>query len=138
MAVLPNQKRISREDLKEAPSWIEKMLYPVNSFFESVYSALNKDLTFADNIVSQIKEIQFTTASDYVLNDTFEVLNFTHTLKNKPIGCIVLQIYQRTDDYQTITTPVTIDWIEINGVISINFVTGLDDSKKYTLRVLVI
>jgi len=65
MAQLPNQKRILKEDLREAPSWIDKLLYPLNSFMESVYFALNRNLNFQENIASQIYEIEFTTASDY-------------------------------------------------------------------------
>jgi hypothetical protein len=59
MASLPPIKRISKEDIPEAPSWVEKIIYPVNLFFDSVYRALNGSLTMPENIVGQIKEISF-------------------------------------------------------------------------------
>jgi hypothetical protein len=82
MAFLPPVKRISKEDLPEAPSWVEKLIYPVNLFFDSVYRALNGRLTVPDNISGQIKEISFQVRSDYNGTDTtkWDALKFQSTL----------------------------------------------------------
>ncbi len=65
MAKLPEQRRILKEDLQDAPSWIDKLISPINSFFEDLYFALNKNITFRENIAAQIREIDFETSSDY-------------------------------------------------------------------------
>lgn len=65
MAKLPTSKKVLREDVKEAPSWIEVILSTMNSFFEDVYFALNKQITFRENISCQIKELEIETSSTY-------------------------------------------------------------------------
>lgn len=141
MAKLPTQKRILREDIKEAPSWIEKLLYPINSFMELVYSALNKNITFEDNISSSQKTLTFLTLSTYSSAtpkvEGFDPLTFNHNLKYKPSTVILQQIVVSEDLYEVITDPVTIQWQEINGVIYITYITGLKDFKSYTVRFLV-
>jgi len=142
MAKLPNQKRVLREDLKDAPSWIDRLITPLNSFMESVYYALNKNITFNENIASQIKEIEFTTLSTYSTAspkiDGFQVIQFPHSLKNKPFGVTIQQITEKSGTYNPITSPVCIDWYDNNGVININYITGLEDSKTYIIRLLVL
>ena len=54
MASLPPIRRISKEDLQEAPDWVEKLIYPINLFFDSVYRALNGRLTFEILLIGQM------------------------------------------------------------------------------------
>lgn len=142
MAKLPNQKRILREDLKEAPNWIERLITPLNSFMESVYYALNKNITFNENIACQIKTINFTTNSDYstaspVVNG-FTQLQFRHSLRTRPQGVIIMQTIKKESSYVAITEAVTLDWYENNGIIYINYISGLEDSQEYDIKLLVI
>lgn len=138
MAKLPSQKRISREDLSEADSWIVRLLNPLNSFMESIYYALNRNLTFKDNIQSRVYEFSFSTASDYTSNNTFSEINVSKGFKEKANGVLILQIYEKDKQYDPITESISIDWIEINQNIRIKFISGLDDSKNYVCRILII
>lgn len=143
MAKLPPIKRILRENIKEAPAWIDRIIVPLNLFLESTYFALNKNITFRENINSEIREIEFTTKSDYTTaspkEDGFDYLSFAHSLKSKPEGLTILQITEKSSSsYQIITSPVSLDWTEINGQIRINYITGLKDSTTYNLKVLAI
>lgn len=137
MAKLPSIKRVLREDVKEAPNWIERILLPMNTFFESVYQALNKNITFTENIACQVKDIKFTTSSTYSSGD-FEPLKFVSTLRVKASGLILLQIFEDAGSYVPMTQGVHLDWVEINGTININHISGLDNSKTYYLKVLLI
>lgn len=139
MSKLPSQKRILKEDIKDAPSWIDKIITPLNVFMEVVWNALNKNLTFEDNFVSLTKEVEFTTLSTYSsgLISGFEPIKFKHNLKNKPTGVLLTQILLTNDVYGVILNPVTINWIELNGEIIVNYITGLDNEKTYTIRLLV-
>ena len=56
MAKLPTNKRISREDVPEAPAWIEKLLQPINTYFDAIYNAMQGKTTFEENFQSQMKE----------------------------------------------------------------------------------
>ena len=129
---LPSQKKILKEDLKDSPSWVNPLLEVVNSFMENVYQTLNRNISFQDNINSQIKLITIKTTSSY---PTMEPVEFASTLKTKPIGCLVLQAYEKTT-----MAPVNaaIAWNEINGVITITSVSGLSASSSYVVRLLVI
>lgn len=52
--------RIRREDLKEAPAWIDGLLGTLNSFIERVVSALTGRLTFQDNFQCKVIYEEFT------------------------------------------------------------------------------
>lgn len=130
---LPTQKKILREDLKDAPRWITNVIDPINSFMESVYQALNKNITFQENIASFIKEITFTTPSTY---PTMDDLEFTNTLKSKASGVLLMQIYEKSN-YTAAAGPVYVPWIENNGLIVVSAIPGLVADKTYVMRLLV-
>jgi hypothetical protein len=138
MAALPPIKRIMREDVKEAPKWIEKIIYPVNLFMDAVYSSLNRNLTFTENITSQVKSLSFETKSSYDgTAANWDDLLFIHNLPILAKGCLLLQIQEISDNYNPIENSVFINWIDINRTITINLITGLTASKKYNITFLV-
>lgn len=53
MSLPPKAQRQTREDLPGAPEWVEKLLGAQNPFQEATGKALDKSLTFAQNIQSQ-------------------------------------------------------------------------------------
>lgn len=57
MAKLPTIKKLIFEEIDQTVKWLPKLLAPTNSFFESVYSALNKGLTVTDNMDGEIREV---------------------------------------------------------------------------------
>jgi hypothetical protein len=133
MAKLPTQKKILREDVKGAPDWINSVIGPINSFMENVYTALNKNVTFSENIASFIKEITVTTPSGYPTMDDIE---FMSELKTKALGVTVMQAYEKST-YAPAPGPVYAPWIEDNGSIILSQITGLEASKTYLIRLLV-
>ncbi len=130
---LPVIKKILREDLKDAPSWIGGIIDPFNSFAETVYQALNKNVTFSENVRAFIKEIVYTTPSAYPTMDDIEFLN---ELKVKATGIQVLQAVDRST-YEPAPGPVYVPWVEDNGSIIVKSITGLEASKIYNIRLLV-
>ncbi len=130
---LPIIKKISREDLKDAPSWINQVIDPVNNFMESVYQSLNRNITFSENIASFIKEIAYKTPVGYPVMDNVEFMN---TLKTKAIGVQILQAFDRAT-YVPAPGPVYAPWVEDNGTIVISPITGLEADKTYVVRLLV-
>jgi hypothetical protein len=93
MAKLPNIQRILREDIPDAPAWIDKVITPVNNAFEALYSALAGNVTLADNLTVQVKTLTINTTADYGTGSTtttppvktlgFEQVKFARTLKNR-------------------------------------------------------
>lgn len=130
---LPTIKKIMREDLKNAPDWVGRLIDPVNSFMESVYTALNKNITLYDNISSFIKEITYRTPSTYPTG--VDNISFLNELRARATGVVILQAFDNAS-----YTPVSIgniSWIEDASGIVIYPVTGLQASKTYTIRLAV-
>jgi hypothetical protein len=131
---LPSNKKLLREDFNQAPPWIDGLLVTLNSFMESVYTALNKNVTFGDNIASFVKELSYITPTTYP-NGVSNV-SFLNQLKVKAIGVSVLQVYE-TQTYLAPPGPVYAPWIESEGSITVSAITGLEASKTYLIRLVV-
>lgn len=131
---LPTIKKILREDVKDAPSWISGVIDPVNSFMENVYTALNKSITLTDNISSFIKEISYRTSASYP-DPILDKTNFMNTLRARATGLMVMQAFE-TASY----VPVSIGnlaWTEDSSGIVIYPISGLAASRAYTIRLVV-
>ena len=140
MAKLPVFKRIQREDFPDAPNWIDKVIYPINKFFESTYNALNKQLAFEENVTAEIRSFEFTTLAGYDgTAANFDPLTFQRNLRSAPEGLLLLQISKfGLATYSPIEGDVYVDWIHEEGIVTIGLVRGLAVSTKYNLRVMII
>jgi hypothetical protein len=140
MASLPPVKKITKEDLRDAPSWVTYLLNPLNTFMESVYSALDSNLTLGDNISADIVTISFKTRSDYgtttPLTDGWEVQKVKSTTRYRPKSVVVGGIVDK-EKFSTITSNIFVHWEFLNGFINIKYITGLEASKKYEVNLLI-
>jgi hypothetical protein len=130
---LPTLKKILFEDLKGAPDWVRPMIEVLNSFMETVYQALNRNITFSENVSCFIKEITYKTPSAYPAMDNVE---FQNTLRTRATGIQLLQVYDKAS-YTPPTGPVYVPWLESNRVISIYPIQGLVADKTYVVRLLI-
>lgn len=130
---LPAQKKVLKEDLKDAPAWVNPLLDVLNSFMETIYQAMNKNITFRENIQSFIKEITYKTDSLYPVTDDISFLN---ELKVKPTGVFLMQVVDKSN-YTPPPGPISIQWVEDNGAIIVKQIPGLEASKSYLIRLLV-
>jgi len=135
MSKLPTTIRTFIETL-DTPEGLARHVEMQNSFNQAVYEAASGQLTFQENIRCIIKELPFTTLSTYSGGD-WEIMTFPNTLKTRATGVFIMQLY-RPDDYEAIVQPVSIDWLDVNGVMQIRFVTGLENATKYLIRVMVV
>ena len=135
MAKLPSITRVRREDIPDAPDWIEKLLTPLNQFMESVYGALNKNLALEANVTAQIKELTFSTDTSGAIQGD---LSFQRTLKTKAKGLLVLQLLEDADNHTPHEGAVHVDWLDISGVIEIYAISELSPSTDYRIRVLLL
>lgn len=125
---LPIQKKILREDLKDAPDWVNNIIGPVNNFMETIYQAMNKNVD-ETNLQSLVKEVTVVVPSTY---PTMDPIKFKNTLKVKATGLTILQCLEKSN-----YTPVATGnpaWIDDNGTITISAITGLTASKTYIIR----
>ncbi len=145
MSKLPIQKKILREDVKEAPSWVDRLILPINSFFETVYNALSKNITLHENIAAQIKELDFNTTAGYLgTAATWDELTFPKTIKHRANGVLLAQIVDlgpvggELTSYRPIEGGVYLDWQESNVEIVIGLIRGLTASHSYRVTLIVL
>jgi hypothetical protein len=130
---LPTSKKVLREDVKGAPSWINPLIDTLNSFMETVYQAMNRNITFSENIGCVIKELTYKTPSTYPTG--VDEVEFTSTLKVRATGLMLMQAYEKVL-YTPPPGPVYIPWTENAGMIRIGTITGLEADKTYLIRIL--
>ena len=133
---------ILRENLPDAPEWVESLLSPLNSSFSQIQSALSGNLTIGDNVVGQLSNIQVRTSSTYISLKTFTPVRIPWAPGNKAapkfinIGnCIVPsnQVAQTTG----LSVPTwTFDFASSSIVIP--YIAGLADNSTYSITVLIL
>ena len=128
-------KKLLIEDLKGAPDWVRPLVVILNPFMELTYQALNRNITFDQNIAAFTRDIIYKTPSTYPTG--VEQVSFMNELKLKPIGVTVIQAYDRSN-YVPAPGPVYAPWVDDNNTIRIGTITGLEANKTYVVRLLVI
>ena len=128
MAQLPEIKRLHRQDFPDQTSWIDGLLAPLNRFFDSVYTALNRGLTFRDNMVAQVKELEFRETSG-----TYPI-RFAWNLKSQPTDLIVTRVV--TVSGSGPSGAVWANWSYNGSAVEIEDITGLTADDEYKIRVI--
>lgn len=137
MAELPRVREIKLEDIQGAPAWALRLIRILNDFMGPVFRALQGTLTFGENIASDVVVQTFKTRSDYS-GGTFDPLLVRHG-RARVQGVMLMQILEADDPDAVIQSAVSISWRQLQGgAVSIGYVSGLENSTRYTLRVLVV
>lgn len=132
---LPRQRKILREDVKDAPSWISKIIEPLNSFMESVYAILNKNVNYRNHIACTLRELDFQTLPTYDETiDTFRVIKFPSELRTRAFGLHLVAVREVANNYSPIEKPIFINWYESNGEIVIPLIIGLKPNTRYMMN----
>lgn len=129
MSKLPAIKRFTREDYQGAPDWLDKLFYTLNLFMTSVYSALNQGLTVEENSLGMVKTMSISGAAPST--------SFRWNFLNKPMGLIVVNVYQTDGVAAPITNAVYADWSYSQNVITVNNITGLNAAHTYSVTFMV-
>ena len=142
--MIPEFRRIMKEDLQGAPAWISGLLTPLNLFMEQVYSTFNGNIVLNQNVNSTVYTSQFTTPSNYSdgANANFSPFSFNFSGLYLP-SCVLVGSISKVSSVPTpIIKPVHIDWTlstSLNNsanVITVNYLTGLTASTKYNVTLL--
>lgn len=120
--------RIRREDIQEAPDWIQKILDPLNRFIENIFLLTSSRIDYENNIQSQIGEYDISTAAIPV--------TFKYNMKQPPKGVFVMACFN-SRNYNDCPA-VQIGWNFDGTNISIVSQTGMTAGVDYKIRLLVI
>lgn len=122
MARLPSFRRIAADFIaKDYPDLADTLIGPLNNFMESVTRALNKGLTFGDNIDGVIAT--FTTDGTYPVKIRWD-------RSQKPVAVWIGQIARVDGAAPALSSAVTLDWsFNQSGQIEIADAVGLSASS---------
>lgn len=135
--MLPVFRRFAAGDYPTAPDWLPLIFNPLNTFAETTVATLNKNLTIGQNVQGLKYSTSFTSNS---LGEISPIV-FQYTGGGQPDCCVIGQITKT--DGTTITTPIAItDWsLNINTspfLVTVNYLSVLESSKRYNVTFLVI
>lgn len=133
MARVPDIKRIQKSDFEEEyQELVDKLAFPINSFFEQTRSAFDRNIDFR-NLNQEVINIDITVDAFGI--PTLEA-KYRSTLKTKVLGhsCINAINISGTAGFPTGQPFLT--FVQNNNIVTILNVTGLPADTKYTLVVL--
>lgn len=129
--MLPDIRRLNREDFQDAPNWVDPMLNSLNIFMDSVYNILNKHVSLSENLNAQFITLKVSVKSDGTINPIKQKLS----IRGKITGLVVVRVI--SEDVANITTPFLV-WNQTADVLEITKIANLNNSKDYKIIVLVI
>lgn len=134
---LPSFRRLFKTDYAEDyQELVEKLAVSINNGFDTLYDALNKKLTFNDNISSTIAEITVTVTADGT--PTKKQTQFKLDASQTNIqGLVVINCFEEKTGNPPPSTPF-IAYSRNENNILINKIKGLTPNVSYVIRVLTI
>lgn len=130
---LPTFKRLNKTDFqKEFQSLVEALSFSINIGIESVYTALNRNITFSDNIASTVYTFSVEVDSDGIPKSN---INF-NVATTRTLGIIVVSA--RTSGSSLPTSTPFCSFEQNNKTISINYIKGLPADQVFTLTIIAI
>jgi hypothetical protein len=129
-------KRLVTEDFDAKDRGVvEKLARVLNPVIEQMASALNKNLTFADNIAAPIKDFDVMVNSSGVPKVSTA---FKTGLSANIKGLFVIKAENLTNPAVSPTSQPFVTYTESDGLVYVSKITGLQADNKYRLRVIVV
>lgn len=132
---LPSYRRIFKTDYAEDyQELVDKLAVSINYGFDTVYDALNKNLTFDDNIACTIAS--FTVTVDIYGVPVKKNTQFKLSEKQKSIqGLIVIDCYEEKKNLPPPSAPF-ITFLKSENNVLIKNIKGLTADTSYVIKVL--
>lgn len=133
---LPNFRRLFKGDFPvEVQDLIDKLSVTINHGFELLYEALNNKLTFRENFLATVKDVDVEVDATGTPKKTTSIsLSFT----NRVDGCLVIKADNLTNTNTYPSGSVMINYKQTENSIIINNITGLQADNVYRLRIVVL
>jgi hypothetical protein len=130
MAALPPFSRVRREDIPDAPKWIDKIIVPYNNALEAIYLAFNNGLA-TNNIRCVVR--------DYSLRPEKMPIVVPWPYTESPVGVFILKARVRDASVTgAAAVPYAPDWTWGASGVTINALQGMTESEFYDIKVLVL
>ena len=126
----PELQRLILEEFPEQQEWIEKLISPINLFFQTVVNALNKQITFIDNIDCEFYEQRVTGAYP---------VDLAWNRKAAPRAAWIAYASEVGGEHTTFTSAIFLDWeFTSDGLFRINSIVNLGDTDEIPFNVRII
>lgn len=134
MAKLAGFQRLIKEDFpEESRPLIDKIGFSVNNFAEQVINIINnKQLTASDNLNEEVKNI---TVSVDGTGKPKATTTFVNNLNTRLQGIIVIRAQNTTNTNSYPISMPLISYVEVNSVVTILNISGLQADNNYTLTI---
>ena len=131
---LGSYKRIISSDFKsEDQPFVEQLGGNVNDGMEQLFFALSGRLTFEDNFLSTVKEIEVTVgATGNPLNRTDLLLSNNNVVK----GILVISAVNKTSSSTFPTGTPFVSFTQSGTSMTINNITNLQANNRYLIRLI--
>jgi len=130
MAKLPILKRLRKEDIPDAPAWMDRVIEPFNLLLEGLQVSLSKNLNFDDNFNAKIH--------DFTLRENDFPFTFVPDIKGNPKGLTLLKFEKLGSFHDPITNIGTPDW-EFDGErIILHSIPGTNPIDQFNIKLLII
>lgn len=128
MGKITATKKLVIEDFNDQRPWIQKLIIPINQFFEQIYFTLVSGITLKDNMKAQVFDV--TLPIDYVYT---ERLKLAWRLNERPTSVFIGWAREDAADPAVIGNH-SLEWVFNNGTLEVLF-NGFVDTKKYNIRI---
>ena len=127
--MLPDVRRLNREDFQDAPQWLDPMLNTLNSFMDSVYNIFNRNVSLTDNLNIQLTTISVETDA----NGDITPVKIKTSVRGRVNGIVVIRAVSDSGNSQA----PFVDYVQSENIITISKIAGLNLSTKYKIIMLV-
>lgn len=127
--MLPDVRRLNREDFQDAPQWLDPMLNTLNSFMDSVYNIFNRNVSLTDNLNIQLTAISVETDG----SGNITPVKIKTTVRGRVNGIVVIRAVSDSGNSQA----PFVDYVQSENIITISKIAGLNLSTKYKIIMLV-
>ena len=128
--MLPDTRRLNREDFQDAPAWIDPMLVVLNAFMDSVYNIMNRNISLTQNLNIQIATINVETDS----NGDIKPVKLKTTVRGRVVGVSVI----RAISTDTSSISPFVSFTQNENILTISNIASLNSNEKYKIILLVI
>jgi hypothetical protein len=132
---LPQIRRLVLEDFMEQKSWIARLFLPLNTFMESVVTALNKNLTITENFNGEVKVVTLTSVPTAA-----NPLKVAYNLKAAPVSIHIGQVSRFDGAAFALTVAPAIQWIWTSSGLEITNLLGIvpTSAVRYDLTLVIL
>lgn len=131
---LGNYKRIISNDYKEDnQELVEQLGRQLNDGIEQLFIAVGGKLTFDDNFLATVKEVEIKVGSTgNPINQTSILLNNTNIVT----GCLVISATNKTDPTLFPSSTPFISFTQNGTALYINNITSLQANNRYLVKLI--